>query len=882
MAQSPKQHTSSNRDLTLERPLPHNLEAERAVLGAILLDNSLLNQAIEMLKVDDFFFDSHRRVYEKMLILSEGAQAIDIITLPEELSKTSELEQVGGIAYISSLYDGAIRMANIESYSKIIKGKSILRRLITASNQIIHTCMDQENEPYEILDEAERMIFEIADDRTRAGFVSISEVARQHLELVEKMSHRPELMTGIPTGFTHLDRLTNGLQRSDLVIIAARPSVGKTAFGLSIAQNASVAADKVIGVFSLEMTKEALVSRLLCSESQVDAHKLRSGYLSREEWARLGAGLQTISQARIFIDDTAGISILEMRAKARRLKTEHGLDLLVVDYLQLIRGRGRIENRQQEVSQISRELKALAKELDVPLVALSQLSRAPETRTDHKPQLADLRESGCLSGETLIYLPDLGHYSPIKELVGKTNFQVLALNTNTWQLEPSIVTSAFATGVKPVYKLVTKLGRTIRATANHKFLTIAGWQRLDQLTANSRIALPRQLPETKNSSLNNVELALLGHLIGDGCTLPHHSIQYTTKDFSLAQIVVNLAREIFHEEITPRIVQERNWYQVYLPAKEKLTHNKRNPIAVWLDNLGIFGLRSYEKRIPKEVFSQSMENIACFLRHLWATDGCIKSYPEKNHYPSIYYASSSIELAFNVQTLLLRLGINARLSSCTQKNKGRTQYHITISGKFDIETFFNKVGAIGENKPLELKAIQHQLLSQSANTNRDVLPAQVWQKLALPAIATMQLSHRKFQSSLGIAYSGSSLYRKNLSRERAANVAKILQSKELSALAESHVYWDEIISIEPDGVEEVYDLTVDKLHNFTANGIIAHNSIEQDADVVMFIYREEIYNPTEENQGKADIIIGKQRNGPIGTVNLAFVKQYTRFENLYT
>ncbi|KAF0248771.1 MAG: replicative DNA helicase [bacterium] len=376
-----------------------------------------------MLKVDDFFFESHRRIYEKMLILSETAQAIDIITLQEELSRTSELEQIGGVAYLASLLDGAIRMANIESYAKIIKGKSIMRRLITASNQIIHTCMDQENDPYEILDEAERMIFEIADARIRTGFVSISEVARQQLELVEKMSHRPELMTGIPTGFTKLDSLTNGLQRSDLIIIAARPSVGKTAFGLSIAQNASVAADKVIGVFSLEMTKEALVSRLLCSESQVDAHRLRGGYLNREEWARLGAGLQTISQSRIFIDDTAGISILEMRAKARRLKAEHGLDLLIIDYLQLVRGRGRIENRQQEVSQISRDLKGLAKELDVPLVALSQLSRAPEARTDHRPHLADLRESGSIEQDAdvvmFIYREEI--YNPTEENQGQAD-----------------------------------------------------------------------------------------------------------------------------------------------------------------------------------------------------------------------------------------------------------------------------------------------------------------------------------------------------------------------------------------------------------------------------------------------------------------------------
>ncbi|MFY9223408.1 MAG: replicative DNA helicase [Blastocatellia bacterium] len=875
MSKNPK---SSPKDLTLERPLPHNLEAERAVLGAVLLDNSLCNQAIELLKVDDLFFDSHRRIFEKMINLSEVSQAIDLITLQEQLSRTSELEQIGGVAYLASLLDGAIRMGNIDSYAKIIKGKSILRRLITSSNQIIHTCMDQENDPYEILDEAEKLIFQIAEDRIRTGFVSISEIAQQHLELIEKMSQRQEVMTGIPTGFTELDRLTNGLQPSDLVIIAARPSMGKTAFGLNIAQNASIATDKVVGVFSLEMTKEALVSRLLCSESQVDAHRLRGGFLNRDEWARLGAGLQTISQSRIFIDDTAGISILEMRAKARRLKAEHGLDMLIVDYLQLIRGRGKIENRQQEVSQISRDLKALAKELNIPLVALSQLSRAPETRTDHRPHLADLRESGCLSGETLVYLPDVGHYSPLKDLIGKTNFQVLGLNTNTWQFEPAIVTNSFSTGKKPVYKLTTQLGRTIRATANHKFLTIDGWKRLDELDTTSRIALPRRLPETNIKTMTDAELALLGHLIGDGCTLPRHSIQYTTKDFSLAEIVVNLTNQVFADSIVPRIKQERTWYQVYLSAKERLTHNKRNPIATWLDKLGIFGLRSYEKKVPKEVFAQSTEGIACFLRHLWSTDGCIKSYPEKNPYLSIYYASSSAELIFNIQTLLLRLGINAKISPRDQKGKGRTQYHLIITGKPDIEQFLTKVGAISQDKIIHKEKIMDLLSDKIGKTNRDLIPVEVWNRILNLTLAN-NISKNYLQKSLGTR--NNNLYKSDLTRNLALKIANIINSKELLNLATSDVYWDKIVSIVPDGIEEVYDLTVDKLHNFISNNTLVHNSIEQDADIVMFIYRDEVYNQTEENQGVAEIIIGKQRNGPIDTVRLAFIKNYTRFENLY-
>jgi replicative DNA helicase len=395
---------ATKNDMPLERPLPHSAEVERAVLGAILADPKLINQAIELLKQDDFYVESHRRIFEKLIILSETSEPIDPITLQTELARTGELDQVGGVPFISSLLDGAVRTTSLESYSRTIKSKSILRRLINASNRIIHDCLDQESQADEILDEAERAIFQIAEDRVRTGFVSIAEIARQQLQLVEEISKRNQLMTGIPCGFQDLDRLTNGLQPGDLIIVAARPSAGKTAFALTIGQNAALLADQVIGIFSLEMTKEALVSRMLCSEARVDAHRLRGGFLNREEWGRLGQGLQKLAMTRIFIDDTPGISISEMRAKARRLQAEHGLNMLIVDYLQLMRGRGRVENRQQEVSQISRDLKALAKELNVPVVALSQLSRAPETRSDHRPQLADLRESGSIEQDADVVL----------------------------------------------------------------------------------------------------------------------------------------------------------------------------------------------------------------------------------------------------------------------------------------------------------------------------------------------------------------------------------------------------------------------------------------------------------------------------------------------
>jgi replicative DNA helicase len=387
-----------SREQLLERPLPHSADAERAILGAILLDNSFVNQAIELLRPDDFYVRAHQHVFRAMINLSERGSEINPILLGEELRREGVLEQVGGVAFISELTYGLPHFANVAAYAKVVKDKSVLRQLVKVANKVTSEALEEEDEAEVILDHAEQMIFALADERTRQGFSHIKPVADHLLEKVQEMAGRPVMLTGLTSGFNDLDQKTSGLQPSDLIIIAARPSMGKTAFCLNVAQNAAIKAGAVVGIFSLEMSKESLVMRMLSSEARVDAHRFRTGYLSRDEWARLAGALGTLADAKIFVDDTPGISVLEMRAKARRLAAEQKrLDLIVVDYLQLMSGGGRrTESRQQEVSQISRELKGLAKELNVPLIALSQLSRAAETRTDHRPQLSDLRESGAI------------------------------------------------------------------------------------------------------------------------------------------------------------------------------------------------------------------------------------------------------------------------------------------------------------------------------------------------------------------------------------------------------------------------------------------------------------------------------------------------------
>jgi replicative DNA helicase len=494
--------------------------------------------------------------------------------------------------------------------------------------------------------------------------------------------------------------------------------------------------------------------------------------------------------------------------------------------------------------------------------------------------LSDLRESGCLTGDSRVYLPESGRYAPIGELVGQSGFDVLSVNPETWKLERRKVTRAFATGRKPVYRLRTRLGRTIRATGNHKFLSFDGWKRLDQVEPSEHLALPRRLRGPGATTMSRDELGLLGHLIGDGCTLPRHAIQYTTREPLLARTVVDLATRVFGDTVRPRIRRERSWYQVYLPSTRRVTHRRRNPIAVWLDELGAFGLRSYEKRVPKPVFEQPPRLIAHFLRHLWATDGCVFLAHGRRAIPVVYYATSSPDLARDVQSLLLRLGLNAILKRVGNA-RGRPQYHVTLTGGADVSWFLDVVGCLGNQREATASRIKAVFAASSANTNRDVIPAAAWRSVMEPARVSAGVSTRALQKELGNAYCGSALYKSNLSRERAARAAEAVGSDKLARLAASDVYWDRVVSIEPDGVEEVYDLTVEGLHNFVADDIIVHNSIEQDADVVMFIYRDEYYNKESERLGEADFIVAKHRNGPIGEVSLTFLPKYPKFANLY-
>ena len=384
--------------LDMRKVPPHSLEAEMSILGGILLDNEAINRSLEILRPEEFYRESHRKIFRAMIALSNNNEPCDLITLSTILKKKGELEDVGGAAYLSTLVDYVPTAANIAYYCKIVKEKAISRYLITAATDIVTQSFTDETDVDELLDNAQKAIFAISENKLRPAFFPVKDILKDTIRNIEKLYEKKEHVTGVPTGFIDLDGMTAGFQKGDLIIVAGRPSMGKTAFALNLGQHAAMHADQKRGVaiFSLEMSKEQLVTRLLCSESKIDASRLRTGHLLESDWARLMNGAGKLHDALIYIDDSPAISVLEMRAKCRRLKADKDIGMVIVDYLQLMRGGANSESRQQEISEISRSLKALAKELEIPVVALSQLNRGLESRTDKRPMMSDLRESGAI------------------------------------------------------------------------------------------------------------------------------------------------------------------------------------------------------------------------------------------------------------------------------------------------------------------------------------------------------------------------------------------------------------------------------------------------------------------------------------------------------
>ncbi|CAN1212016.1 Replicative DNA helicase [Tumidithrix helvetica PCC 7403] len=560
---------------------PQNIEAEEAILGGILMDPEAISRVMDLLRPEMFYVAAHQEIYRACLMLHNQSNPTDMMSVTTWLSDRDTLEKVGGQSKIVQLCDRTVSAVNVDYYAQLVVDKFTRRRLGEAGRATVDISFNSEMELAQALDLAEQKIFAVTQARTQQGLIPAGDIlTKTFYELENRFNALGSASTSLPglaTGFYDFDAMTNGLQRSDLIIIAGRPSMGKTAFGVEVARKLAENHKLPIAIFSLEMSKEQLVYRLLSSQSKskatdigIDSNRLRSGQISENEWATVAMAISTLSDLPIFIDDTPNPSVTELRSKARRLQAEKGgvLGLILIDYLQLMEGSGS-DNRVQELSRITRSLKALARELQVPVIALSQLSRGVEARTNKRPMLSDLRESGCLSGGSLVTMADTGAEIPIRDLEGKSGFSIWALNTETMNMEQAIVSNAFCTGTKPVWALTTNLGRSIVATANHKFLTIQGWKRLDDLKVGDRLALPchissPELPEATAEFANRdiywdkiKGIDFVGQEVVYDLTVPsleNFSVQGFYAHNSIEQdadLVINLYRDEYYNPDTP-------------------------------------------------------------------------------------------------------------------------------------------------------------------------------------------------------------------------------------------------------------------------------------------------------------------------------------------
>jgi replicative DNA helicase len=1035
-----------------ERTPPHDVAAEQCVLGGMLLSKDAISDVIEVIRPGDHYRPAHQLIHEAILDLYGRGEPADAITVANELTRRGEIARVGGGPYLHTLIASVPTAANAGYYARIVRERAILRRLVEAGTRIVQFGYAGEADADDLVDRAQAEVFAVTDRRGGEDYHSLSEIMPGALDEIEAIGSRGGVLTGVPTGFSDLDALTNGLHPGQMVVIAARPAIGKalaldtplptptgwttmgearvgdqllgadgkptrvvaatevmhgrpcyevefddgtvivadadhqwltwnpqgcdrllppriittgeiartmrgkpasrrlnhaaaipasveqsrsgllvaagvgsrrasgprrepwryfadvrpvssqpvrcvqvgsldhlylagrsmipthnSTLALDFARAAAIRHGIATVLFSLEMGRNEITMRLLSAEARVPLSTMRTGQMNDDDWARLARRMSEVADAPLFIDDSPNMSMMEIRAKCRRLKQRDDLKFVIIDYLQLMSSPKRVENRQQEVSEMSRSLKLLAKELDVPVVALSQLNRGPEQRTDKKPLLSDLRESGCMTEDTALLRADTGAPVTFGELMRDGGEEVLVWSVDDQhKLVPAPITKVFSSGTKEVYQLRLASGREVKASANHPFLTFSGWTPLGELHSGDRVAIPRHIPVPVGAGLgwSDHRIGLLAHLIGDGCVVRSQPVHYTSNDEENLAFVEAAAAAEFG--ITARRVAQGNWWHAYLPAPHHCTHGRGNPLHAWFRELGIEDLRSHEKHLPVAIYAADDTEVCLFLRHLWATDGCVWLGRGKSA-DKAYYATSSRELAYGVVHLLARLRIVARVRQ-VEKAGYRPGYHVIVADGPSLRTFCERVGVHGRRgeKARELAAA---LAGRTVNTNVDTIPIGVWDVVKAERIRA-GLTERQFQAAIGTHYCGTALYKACPSRERLMRCAEALGSETLREIASSDLYWDRIVSIESLGPQPVYDATVKGTHNFVADGLIAHNSIEQDSDVVILLHREDAYERESPRAGEADLIVAKHRNGPTATVTVAFQGHYSRFVDM--
>jgi replicative DNA helicase len=849
---------------------PHSIEAEESVVGGVLLDNEAFDRVADKIIADDFYVERHARIFAAMGVLSDEARPMDAVTVSEKLKQTGELARVGGIAYLAELIERVPSAANVEHYARIVREKSVLRRMIRVSTDILERAYDTALDPADFVDRAERSIFEVAEVSARSGPVRIDSLIVESITKIETLIKRKSTVTGVPSGFVDLDQMTAGFQPSDLIIVAGRPSMGKTAFCLNIAENVALDAKIGVAVFSLEMSSDQLVLRMLCSQAGLDLARVRVGKLRDRDFKNLALTAGRLGSAPIYIDDTPSLSAMELRARARRLKRDPNvnLGLIIVDYLQLMRGGGE-ESREQEISSISRSLKALAKEIRVPVIALSQLNRQVELRSDKKPLMADLRE--CVTADTLVCLSD-GRRLPVSRLVGHSP-DVVAVRSDG-ALQHAECEVVWRVGRRQVHTLRLASGRKLRATADHRVLGVTGWRRLRELRVGDHVAVAGRLPEPKHAAAWPQDYAaLLGHLVGEAARCRDgERLRLSPRRAANFEIAARVAQAKFGASVTTQTGESGETIAVLAGRR----------LESWLDEIGYYGTVTADgecRRIPEPVYRLRTSEAATFLRHLAASCATF-TLRGGSGLPSIQFAVPSEELAADVAGLLLRFGVVAVIRR-VQKT-GVAEYRVLVYGAVALRRYAERVGAFGHQVRI-LQRIRDLVLATASREQQDLLPVGILaggegvlraRGLAPPAPQSdAEGSGTHFAELATLA---------PISRETMRRYAERFNDDVMRTWCANDIYWDRVAGIEGSEREWVYDLTVPGPASWLADGIVSHNSgaIEQDADVIAFIYRDEVYHPDSSTPGVAEIIIGKQRNGPTGFVELMFDKEFARFRNL--
>ncbi len=791
------EYTSGSRE-EYGRSLPHDNVAEQSVLGGMLLSKDAIADVVEVLRGVDFYKPAHESVYDAVISLYGRGEPADAITVGDELTKRGEIERIGGVAYLHSLIASVPTAANAGFYAEIVRERAVLRRLVEAGTKIAQLGYSQDGEVDDIVNEAQGEIYQVAERRTSEDYVVLSEVMESAVDEIEAAGNR-EGMQGVPTGFIELDELTHGFQGGQMIVIAARPAMGKSTFALDIARSASIKHNMTSVIFSLEMSRNEIAMRLLSAEGTLQMQDLRAGTLQDEQWAKIAQIMGKMDSAPLFIDDSPNMSLMEIRAKCRRLKQKHDLKLVVLDYLQLMSSGKKVESRQQEVSEFSRALKLLAKELEVPVIALSQLNRGSEQRTDKKPQVSDLRESGCLTGDTRILRADTGAETTMRDLYesGEKDVPVWALADDLRYVQRPM-THVFSTGVKPVYRLRLASGREVRATANHKFFTYSGWRALGDLGVGDRLGIPRHVgAPTSSMAMGDAEVSALGARLAGLSTVP----------------------------------------------------------------ASVFGL-------PKD-------QVRLLLSSAWSSSGSV-SEAGSAECGEISLTTTSRAAANAVARLLLRFGIVGAVS-CSNDSAAASSA-VSIDEFEDQLMFLEQIPVNGESA---VAAAQLRSALRAAKAEK-AAPGSSGMYNAWDEVRGL-LENRVSvgdDSSLSAVANGGTVTMTRPPQSRLEEVISALDTHDLDMMAMNDLYWDRIVSIEEDGVEEVFDATVVGAHNFVANGVTVHNSIEQDADMVILLHREDVYDKESPRAGEADVIVAKHRNGPTKTIVVAFQGHYSRFANM--